>query len=93
MTFGDRFTKQAKLARDRNSKTAPMVVEISEGDLLTTHKLKNTETTSHLHIDQHNIPSAAQISEVANKKCRCLLGVGTYNTGAKYFDILFLGVK
>ncbi len=42
--------------------------EISAGDLLTMHKLRNTDATSHLHIDQLNIPSAAQISVVANKE-------------------------
>ncbi len=62
-----RFTKQGKLAQERNSKTGPKGVEISVGDLLTTSKLKNTDATSHLHIDQCNIPSAAQISVVANK--------------------------
>ncbi len=30
-------------------------VEIFVGDLQTTLKLKNTDTTSHLHIDQRNI--------------------------------------
>ncbi len=50
----DNFTKPSKLARERNSKTAPMGVEISVGDWQTTHKLKNTDTTSHLHIDQRN---------------------------------------
>ncbi len=44
-----------------------MVVGISAGDLLTMHKLKNTDVTSHLHIDQCNIPSVAQISVVAKK--------------------------
>ncbi len=33
--------------RERNSKTAPMDVDISAGDLLTTRKLKNTDATSH----------------------------------------------
>ncbi len=33
--------------RERNSKTAPMAVEISAGDLQTTRKLKNTDATSH----------------------------------------------
>ncbi len=42
--------------------------EISAGDLLTKHKLKNTDATSHLHIDWRNIPSAAQINVVANKE-------------------------
>ncbi len=42
--------------------------EISAGDLLTMHKLKNTDATS--HIDQRNIPSAAQISVVANKEIK-----------------------
>ncbi len=60
------FTKQGKLAREPNSKTAPMGVEISAGDLLTMRKLKNA--TSHLHVDQCNIPSTAQISIVANKE-------------------------
>ncbi len=32
------FTKQGKLAQERNSRTAPMGVEISAGDLLTMHK-------------------------------------------------------
>ncbi len=52
------FTKPGKYARERNSKTAPMGVEIFVGDLQTTHKLKNTDTTSHLHIDQRNIYQA-----------------------------------
>ncbi len=42
-------------------------MEISSGDLLTMRKLKNTDVTSHLHIDQHNIPSAVQIRVVSNK--------------------------
>ncbi len=54
--------------REHNSKTAQMGVDISAGDLLTTCKLKNTDATIHLHIDQCNIPSAAQISVVANKE-------------------------
>ncbi len=61
------FTKQGKFARERNTKQAPMGGEIYTSDLLTTLKLKNTEA-SHLHIDQHNIPSAAQISIVTNKE-------------------------
>ncbi len=64
------FTKQGKLARERNSKTAPIGGEISAGDLLTMRKLKNTDAPSHLHIDQRNIPSAAQISIVANKEIK-----------------------
>ncbi len=62
------FTKQGKLAREPNSKTVPMGGEISAGDLLTMHKLKNTDATSHLHIDQCNIPSAGQISVITNKE-------------------------
>ncbi len=62
------FTRQGKLAWERDSKTAPMGVEISAGDLLTTRELKNTDATSHLHINQRNIPSAVQISVVANKE-------------------------
>ncbi len=57
------FTKQGKLARERNSKTAPMGGEITAGDLLTMCKL-----TSHLHIDQRDIPNVAQIRAVANKE-------------------------
>ncbi len=72
--FRARFTIQGKLTRERNSKTAPMGMEISAGDLLTKPKLKNTDTTSHLHIDQSNIPSAAQISVVANKQSWCSSG-------------------
>ncbi len=34
------FTKQGKLARERNSKTAPMGVEIYAGDLLTNALIK-----------------------------------------------------
>ncbi len=64
------FYKQGKLARELNSKTAQMDVEISPGDLLTMCKIKNTVATSHLHIDQRNIPSAAQISIVTNKELR-----------------------
>ncbi len=44
-SLGASFTKQGKLARERNSKTAPMGVDISAGDLLTMRKL-NTDTTS-----------------------------------------------
>ncbi len=62
MIFRASFTKQSKF------KTASMGVEISAGDLLTMSKLKNTDLASHLHIDQCNIPSAAQISVVANKE-------------------------
>ncbi len=62
------FTKQGKLARDHNFKTAPMGRDISAGDLITMHKLKNTDATSHLHIDQRNITSAAKMSAVANKQ-------------------------
>ncbi len=42
--------------------------DISVGDLLTIQKLKNTDATSYLHLDQCNIPNAAQISIVANKE-------------------------
>ncbi len=38
-----------KLAEKQNSKTAPLGMGISAGDLLTTRKLKNTDATSHLH--------------------------------------------
>ncbi len=44
--------------------------EISAGDVLTMRKLKNTDATPHLHIDQHNIPSAAQISVIKNKEIK-----------------------
>lgn len=37
------ITKQGKLARVRNSKTAPMGMEISVRDLPTMWKLKNTD--------------------------------------------------
>ncbi len=60
-----RFTKQCKLARERNSETSLMCLEISTGDLLTTCKLKNT---SHLHFDQ--------ISIIANKQSQCSSGAG-----------------
>ncbi len=40
MTFRDSFIKNGKLARERNSKTAPMGVEISAGGLLTTAQIK-----------------------------------------------------
>ncbi len=33
-------------------------------------KLKNTDATSHLHIDQCNIPRAVQIRIVANKEIK-----------------------
>ncbi len=45
-----------------------MGVEFSVGDLLTMRKLMNTDAISHLHIDQRNIPNAAQINVVANKQ-------------------------
>ncbi len=67
------FTKQDKLAWERNSKTAPMGVEILwklRVIYLQPRKLKNTDATSHLHVDQGNIPSAAQISVVANKEIK-----------------------
>ncbi len=66
--FRASFTKQGKLAREHISKTAPTGGEISAGDLLTTRKLKNTDATSHLHIDQRNIQSTAQISIVGSKQ-------------------------
>ncbi len=53
-----------------------MDMEIYVGDLLTTCKLKNTDVTSHLHIDQCNLPSAAKISIVANNQSRCSSGAG-----------------
>ncbi len=52
------FTKQGKLARFQSSMD----------DLLATCKLKNTDTTSNLHIDQRNIPSTGQFSIVTNKE-------------------------
>ncbi len=61
LILGASFTKQGKLVQEHNFKTAPIGVEISS-------KLKYTDTTSHLHIDQCNIPSAAQFSVVANKE-------------------------
>ncbi len=36
----------------------------SVGDLLTMRKLKNTDATSHLHIDQRNTPSRADAHQV-----------------------------
>lgn len=68
--YGASFTKQGKLVQERNSKTALMGGKIFAGDLLRMRKLKNTDATSHLHIDQRNIPSAAQISVVANKEIK-----------------------
>ncbi len=62
------FNKQGKLERERNYKTVQMGGKSSAGDLLTTRKLKNTDASSHFHIDQRNIPSTAQISIVANKE-------------------------
>ncbi len=63
------FTKQGKLAGQHSSKTEPMGEDISAGDLLTTtRKLKNTDATSHLHINQCNIPSITQISVVATEQ-------------------------
>ncbi len=41
--LGASFTKRGKLAQERNSKTAPMGMEISARDLLTSGKLKNTD--------------------------------------------------
>ncbi len=49
-----------------------MGVEISAGYLLTTCKLKDTDATFYLHIDQYNVPSAVQISIVANKEIKKL---------------------
>ncbi len=46
--FRASFTKQGKLARERNSKTAPMGGDISEGDLLTTAQIK--EHTRNIYI-------------------------------------------
>ncbi len=68
MHYRASFTKQGKLARERNTKKAQMGGEISAGDLLKMHKLKNTDATSHLHINQRNITSAAQMSVVTNKE-------------------------
>ncbi len=61
------MTKQGKLTGGSNYKTAAMGVEISAGDLLKMCKLKNTDTHLIYIINQPNIPSAAQISAVANK--------------------------
>ncbi len=73
-----------KLAQERNSKTVPMGMEMSVGDLLTTHKLKNTDATSHLHIDQRNIRSAAKI------RWQCSSGVGDIlTTQAQKFKTCF----
>lgn len=47
-----------------------MGLEISMGDLLTTHKLRNTNATSFLHIEQCNIPSAAQMNENKEKEAK-----------------------
>ncbi len=69
-TAGASFTKQGKLVRARNYKTGPKGGEIYVGDLLTMSKIKNTGITSHLHIDQRNIPNAAQISIVTNKEIK-----------------------
>ncbi len=46
--FWARFTKQGKLARERNSKKALMGVESSAVDLLTILKLKNTDAARSL---------------------------------------------
>ncbi len=51
LTLRASFTKQGKLVRERKSKTAPMGGEIYAGDLLTMHKLKNTDATSYFHHD------------------------------------------
>ncbi len=59
---GASFTKRGKLARESKSYTAKMAVEISAGDLIAMCKIKNTDATSHLHVDHCNIPSA----EIAN---------------------------
>ncbi len=42
MTQRARFTKEGTLARERNSKTGPLGMESSAGDLLTKRKLKKT---------------------------------------------------
>ncbi len=47
-----------------------MGVDISVGDLQEMRKLKKSDATSHLYIDQRNIPSAAQISIGVNKVVR-----------------------
>ncbi len=52
------FTKQDKLALEHNSIKAPMGEENSAGDLLTMCTLKNTDTTSHFHNAQCNLPPA-----------------------------------
>ncbi len=60
--YGARFAKQGKVALERNYLKAPMGGENSAGDLLTMLTLKNTDTTSHFHNDQRNLPRAAQIT-------------------------------
>ncbi len=61
---GASFTKRGK------SYTAKMAVKISAGDLIAMCKIKNTDATSHLHVDHCNIPSAEQISAITNKEIK-----------------------
>ncbi len=56
-----------------------MGMDISESDLVTMRKLKNTDT-SHLHIDQQNIPCTEQVSVVANKQSAHQVRVSYFTT-------------
>ncbi len=61
------FTKQGKLARVQIQNSSD-----GRGNFLGwfTNNAQIKDATSHLHIDQRNIPSAAQISVVANEEIK-----------------------
>ncbi len=79
-TFRARFTKQGKLALERNSIKAPMGGENSVGDLLTRCTLKNTDATSYFHNDQRNLQRVAQITACFNKTCSVWALINAANT-------------
>ncbi len=45
-------------------------MEISAGDLLTMCKLKNTDATCNLHVNQRNKPGAAQIIVIKSEEIK-----------------------
>ncbi len=55
MHYRASFTKQGKLAREHNTKKAPMGGEISVGDLLTMPQIKRTQTQHLIYISTNTI--------------------------------------
>ncbi len=68
-----------------------MSMEISAGDLLTMHKLKNTDATSHLHIDQAQHKLA--LSQIKNELIMHLYSALCIAVHPKRFLIMWGGLS